>query len=251
MIKFTNRIVHCQTNASIRLEPSWGQDGQQQRQTFGWQTNGWRVDPHFKTCFCWPTFRAGCKLVPLVFFKTRLRLKLVKVTLRWWTSFSTPRGWYTSSFSEAVRVQINFAQARRAWSCSPCSLVAQGGLQHWSPLRPGVHRLHGAVWSLCPSSSELLTCRSLSTRWRKGTWWGGPRPWCFLNMLLDTLLLAVLLLTNPLGRWKAYSSVIQRYSLFIAQVGSAKVELEVAKRLEKLVVEAYRLVSSFSLSMTC
>ena len=143
------------------------------------------------------------------------------------------------------------AQARRAWSCSPCSLVAQGGLQHWSPLRPGVHRLHGAVWSLCPSSSELLTCRSLSTRWRKGTWWGGPRPWCFLNMLLDTLLLAVLLLTNPLGRWKAYSSEFQRYSLFIAQVGSAKVEPEVAKRLEKLVVEANRLVSSFSLSMTC
>ena len=70
-------------------------------------------------------------------------------------------------------------------------------------------------------------------------------------MLLDTLLLAVLLLTNPLGRWKAYSSVIQRYSLFIAQVGSAKVEPEGAKRLEKLVVEAYRLVSSFSLSMTC
>ena len=114
MIKFRNRIVHCQTNASLGLEPSWGEDGQQQRQTFGWQTNGWRVDPHFKTCFCWPTFRAGCKLVPLVFFKTRLRLKLVKVTLRWWTSFSTPRGWYTSSFSEAVRVQINFAQARLA-----------------------------------------------------------------------------------------------------------------------------------------
>ena len=37
------------------------------------------------------------------------------------------------------------AQARRAWSCSLCSLVAQGGLQHWSPLRPGVRRLHGAV----------------------------------------------------------------------------------------------------------
>ena len=71
-------------------------------------------------------------------------------------------------------------------------------------------------------------------------------------MLLDTLLLAVLLLTNPLGRWKAHhSAVFQRYSLFIAQVGSAKVEPKVVKRLEKLVVEAYRLVSSFSLSMTC
>ena len=250
MIKFRNRIVHCQTNASIGLEPSWGEDGQQQRQTFGWQTNGWRVDPHFKTCFCWPTFRAGCKLVPLVFFKTRLRLKLVKVTLRWWTSFSTPRGWYTSSFSEAVRVQINFAQARRAWSCNVCPLVAGGGLLQRPPLRPGLRRLHGAEESqyfLCPSSSKLLTCRSFPPRWRRSTWGGRlslSTARSTLKMLLDTPL-GKMLLTNLLGRWKDCSADIFQHT---AQVDRRVVDPEVLKhmdqKLEKLLPDAYKLVSS-------
>ena len=105
------------------------------------------MDPHCRTRLCWPTFRAGCKLVQPIFFKTRLRLKVGSLTLRWWTSFSTPRGWYTSSFSASVMPQINFAQAWRAWSCSVCSLVAGGGLLQRPPLRPGLRCLHGAVQS--------------------------------------------------------------------------------------------------------